>query len=446
MSIEVITFLFICLMLLSIMSGYYMGPALGAVGFIFGYIVLNPTITNEIMYGRVYELMLNYSLLAMPLFVFMGEILARTGITDSLYGALHLLLGRFRGGLAIGTVLFGTILAACLGVITASVSMMTIIGLGAMVDRGYDKSFAAGSICAGGTLGILIPPSIMFVIYGPLASVSVGKLFMGAIFPGLMLSLMYCIYIAVRAHLQPGLAPPVSEAEYHSVPSKDKFLLLIKSMLPPIVLILAVLGAIFTGIAPPTEAAALGAFASVVLAISYKKLTLSFLKEASRDTMRIISFGFFIGLVAYGSIGVFMRMGCSDVIANLILSTPGGRWGAFSVIMGTAFILGMFMDWLPIMFILIPVITPLVPQLGFDTLWFGMMLCICLQIGLMTPPFAVALFVCKGSADKRIGITIADIIKGMIPYICIMILALIILIIFPQIITWLPGRMITTWT
>jgi tripartite ATP-independent transporter DctM subunit len=444
MSLELLTIVYLGLLAISIISGYYMGPAIGGIGLLMGYLILGVDITNELFYSRVYSLLQSYSLLAMPLFVFMGEMLSRTGVIDDLYKALHLLLGKFKGGLTLATVLFGTVLAACLGVITASVSMLTIMGLASMVDRGYSKSFVAGTICASGTLGILIPPSIMFVVYGPLAGISVGKLLVAAILPGLMLSTLYSLYVIIRSHLQPDLAPPVSKEEYDSVSLKDKLKLLAKSVVPPILLILAVLGSIFFGIAPPTEAAAAGAFASVIISIIYKKFTLTALKESSRDTMRIISFSFLIATLAYGGIGIFMRMGGHNVINEFILSI-GGKWISFSVILGMAFILGMFMDWLPILFIMIPIITPAVSKLGFDPLWFGMIFCISLQIGLMTPPFAVAIFVCKGTADERIGLTVMDIIRGEAPYILIMLISLFIMIAFPEIITWLPSQMMKGW-
>jgi len=408
-----------------------------------GYVVFGDT-ALEIMYTRVYSLSLNYPFLAVPLFTFMGVVLQRSGIAEGLYDALYLWLGGFRGGLAVATVIFGTILAACLGVITAAVTILTLIALAPMIKRGYDKALASGSVVAGGTLGILIPPSIMLVVYGPMAGISVAKMLIAAVFPGLVLSGLYNAYITIRCFLQPKIAPPIP-IEERRVPFIKKTTKLLTALVPPVALILAVLGSIFFGIAPPTEAAAVGSFAAILLSVGYRKFSWGLLKHASLETLRVSAFVLLIGCLCYAFVGIFMSAGCGEVVTGAIMGAPFGRWGPFAVVMLIVFLLGMFIEWIGIVFIIVPIITPIVVALGFDPLWFGMMVCINLQMAFMTPPLAMSIFVCKGTAAPELGVTMADIIRGVIPFIVLVMVGLGLFIRFPQIILWLPGQMIVGW-
>jgi len=439
----IITTIMIAAILVGVLTGFPLAFVVGSIGLIMGYLLLGDA-AFEIIYSRLYSLAQNYPLLAVPLFTFMGVVLQRSGIADGLFDALYLWLGGFRGGLAVSTVIFGTILAACLGVITASVTMLTLIALTPMVKRGYDKSLAAGAVCAGGTLGILIPPSVMLVIYGPMAMVSVGKLFMAAIFPGLTLGGLYCLYVAVRCWIQPTLGPAVP-VEDRQVPLAVKTRMLLYSLVPPMVLILSVLGTIFFGIAPPTEAAAVGAFAATLLTIAYRKFNWRMLSYTALETLRVSAFVLMIGCLSFAFVGVFISAGCGDVVGNAIMNAPGGRWGAFVVVMFIVFILGMFIDWIGIVFIMVPILAPIGPQLGFDPLWFGMMICVNLQMSFMTPPFAVAIFVCRGTAAPELGVTIADIIRGVVPFVAIIMVGMALCIVFPQLILWLPAHMMVGW-
>ena len=425
---------------IGVLTGFPLAFVVGSVGLIVGYITLGPQ-AFEILYGRLYSLSLNYPLLAVPLFTFMGVVLQKSGIADGLFDALYLWLGGFRGGLAVATVIFGTVLAACLGVITAAVTMLTLIALTPMVRRGYDKSIASGAVCAGGTLGILIPPSVMLVIYGPMAQLSVGKLFMAAIFPGLLLCVLYCTYIAVRCLLQPNLGPSIP-VEDRRVPFAVKTRKLVSSLFPPAILILSVLGTIFFGIAPPTEAASVGAFTATILTVAYRKFSFGMLASTALETLRVSSFVLLIGCLSFAFVGVFISLGGADVVSRVILAAPGGRWGAFIMVMIVVFLLGMFIDWIGIVFIMVPILAPIGPQLGFDALWFGMMICVNLQMSFMTPPFATSIFVCRGTAAPELGVTISDIIRGVVPFVAMIIVALLLCVIFPQIILWLPGKMI----
>jgi len=423
-----------------VMIGYPLAIPVGALGLIFGFLLFG-TPVFDLLYARLFKLINNYALLAIPLFVFMGVMLERSGIAEKMYNALYLWLSGLRGGLAIITVLIGTILAACVGIIGASVSMLALLALPAMLRRGYDKSLASGAVCAGGCLGILIPPSIMLVIYGPMANISVGKLFMGAFIPGFILSGLYMTYIAIRCFLQPQIAPAVPIAE-RQVPFLKKTAMLATSLVPPGLLVLAVLGSIFFGIAPPTEAAAVGAFAATLLTIAYRRFNFGVLKETATQTLMVTSMILLIGGLSFVFVGVFIPAGGNKVVKELILAAPGGRWGAFVMVMFIIFLLGFFIDWIGIVFIMVPILAPIAPELGFDPLWFALMICVNLQMAFMTPPMAPAIFYLRGAAPADLGVTMGDIIRGVFPFVGLIIIGLGLCVVFPQIILWLPGQMV----
>ncbi len=424
-----------------VLTGYPIAFVIGSVAFIVGILIFGPTTTFHILYSRFYDLSLNYPYLAVPLFTFMGVVLQHSGITKDLYESLYDALGRLKGGLAIVTILFGTVLAACLGVIAASVTILTLIALAPMVTRGYDKSLAAGSIVATGTLGILIPPSIMLVVYGPQAGLSIGQMFMGAVFPGLLLSTMYILYVVIRCHLNPELGPSIPADQMTPFTAK-KLVRLLSSLLPPVMLIAAVLGTIFAGIAPPTEAAAVGCLASILLAVAYRKFSWGLIKHASLETLRVSAFVVMIAALCYAFVGIFMNAGAGDVVSEFILSVPGGRWASFFMIMLIVFLLGLFIEWIGIVFIIVPIFTPILAALEFNPLWAGMMICINLQMAFQTPPMAMSIFVLKGTAPAELGLTMADIIKGVLPFVLMIMFTLLMCTIFPEIITWLPEKMI----
>ena len=440
LSPEIVTIIMMGGILLGVLTGFPLAIPIGGMGVIFGYLLFGAS-AFDIIYSRIFSLITSYTLLAVPLFIFMGGMLERSGIAEKMFDALYLWLGGLKGGLAIVTVLIGTIMAATVGIIAASITMLTLVALPAMLKRGYSKSLASGAICAGGCLGILIPPSIMLVIYGPMAWISVGKLFMAAFIPGLVLSGLYITYITIRSLLQPEIAPPVP-VEERRVPFIKKTGLLIVSLVPPGLLILAVLGAIFMGIAAPTEAAAVGALVATILAIAYRRFNLQVLKQTALQTLRLTSMILLIGSCSYAFVGVFLSAGGGKVVEELILGTPGGRWGAFVVVMFIIFLLGFFIDWIGILFIIVPIISPLAPVLGFDPLWFAMMICINLQMSFMTPPFAPGIFFLRGAASPELGVTMADIIRGVVPFVILVMVGLGLCIAFPQIILWLPGMMI----
>ncbi|HEY82013.1 MAG TPA: TRAP transporter large permease subunit [Dehalococcoidia bacterium] len=441
LSPEMTAAVMLAVVFIGVMLGFPLAFVIGGIAVTMGILLFGPALATDIMYRRAYSLLSNYILLAVPGFIFMGVMLGYSGITEKMFSALYVWLGGFRGGLAVVTILVGTIMAATVGIIGASVTALAIIALPEMVKRGYSKSLASGAVCAGGTLGILIPPSIMLVVYGPMAALSVGKLFFAAFIPGFILSGLYITYITIYSFAKPQVAPVVAPEE-RAVPLLKKTADLFISLVPPAILIMAVLGSIFMGIATPTEAAGVGALAATLLAVAHRRFNLQVLKEAARETLVVSGMVMAIGAMAFAFVGVFMRAGGGDAVKEIILAAPGGKWGIFAIVMFVVFMLGYFIDWLGILFIVVPIITPVGDALGFDPLWFAMMICVNLQTSFMTPPFAYAIFYLKGAADPSLGITAGDIIRGVFPFVFLILIALGLLVAFPQLILWLPGQMI----
>lgn len=389
---------------------------------------------------RVFETMENYILAAIILFVYMGIMLERSGAAERLFSSTHILLGGLRGGLALTVIAVCTIMAAATGIMGAPVIIMGLFALPEMLKKGYDKALSCGSICAGGTLGILIPPSIMLVVYGPMAGVSVGRLFMAAIIPGLILSALYVVYIIVRCFLNPELGPALP-LEQRQLPLRKKLLMIVTSMLPTLFLILAVLGTIFFGIAAPTEAAAVGAFASILLAFFYRKLNWKTLKDSVYQTLRVSSMIMLIVAAAFVFTGTFMLVGGGDLVKGFLLGLPIGRWGILAMMMTAFFIFGLFMEWVGIVPILVPIFTPIIAELGFDPLWAAMLFCVTMQTSFLTPPMAPALFYIKGVAPKGVDFG-RHIVAGTIPFIALQVVGVALLAVFPQLALWLPRLMI----
>jgi len=440
MSPEIATVVMLVAVFLAVLSGFPLAFSVGGIALIIGLLVWGPRIFPS-FYMAMFGVASNYTFLAAPLFIFMGMMMGRSGVADKLFDTLYVWMGGLRGGLAIATIILGVAIAASVGVMGASVSMLGLIALPAMLERGYDKPLACGAVCAGGTLGILIPPSVMLVIYGPTASISVGKLFMAAFLPGFMLAALYIGYIAARSFLQKELAPSLPLSE-RNVPLGKKLYLLISTTFPILFVIVAVLGSIFFGIAAPTEAAAIGALASILLTVAYRKMSYEVLKDTMLGTLRIGAYVLFFAAAAFAFTGVFLGLGCGKVVAGIILGAPFGKWGALLAIMIIVFILGVFVDWMGIIFIIVPIITPIAAELGFNALWFAMMIIVNLQMSFLSPPLAYAIFYLKGVTTPQQGIETQHIIKGVIPYMVLIWLGLALCVIFPEIITWLPEQMV----
>lgn len=394
----------------------------------------------HMMIFRMFEPMQNYILASIILFVFMGIMLERSGAAERLFTSIQVILGELKGGLALAVVMVCTIMAAATGIMGAPVIIMGLFALPQMINRNYDKALSCGTICAGGTLGILIPPSIMLIVYGPMAGVSVGKLFMGAVIPGLLLSSLYVLYIIVRCWLNPELGPPLP-LEQRAMSTGKKLWLVLTSMIPTLMLILAVLGTIFFGVAAPTEAAAVGALVSVILAWAYGKLSWQSLKDAFYQTMVVSAMILLIVAAAFVFTGTFMLVGGGDLVRDALLGLHLGRWGILVIMMAAFFFFGLFMEWVGIVPILVPIFAPILAELNFDPLWAAILFCVTMQTSFLTPPMAPALFYIKGVAPKGVDFS-RHIVRGVMPFIYIQLVAIALVALFPELALWLPRVMV----
>ncbi len=422
-----------------VFAGVPLYLALGGLGLYFGIAGgWSPQVYDQFI-NRIFGLMSSEVLPAVPLFVFMGAILDKSGAADKLFGAFYLAMGGLRGGLAVATILICTIFAACTGVVGASVTTMGMLALPAMLKRNYNIPLACGAICAGGTLGILIPPSVMMLLYGPMVGLSVAKMFMGAFIPGFVLSGLFIGYIILICLFKPEYGPPMPKEERAGIPMIKVAGEIMLYMVPPMFLILAVLGSIFFGVASPTEAAAMGGMGSILVAIFYRKLTLKVIYDGVLNTLKITTMVMFVAVGAFMFSGVFMALGGAKLIGNYIIALPLGKWGIVIVMMVIIFVLGMLIDWIGILFIVVPIFTPVIVQLGFDPLWFSLVVCVNLQMSFISPPFAYSIFYLKGVAPPQVEMI--QIIKGVIPFVFLQMIGLILVILFPQLIMWLPSKM-----
>jgi tripartite ATP-independent transporter DctM subunit len=422
-----------------VFAGVPLYLALGGLGLYFGIAGgWSPQVYDQFI-NRIFGLMSNEVLPAVPLFVFMGAILDKSGAADKLFNAFYLAMGGLRGGLAVATILICTIFAACTGVVGASVTTMGMLALPAMLKRNYNIPLATGCICAGGTLGILIPPSVMMLLYGPMVGLSVAKMFMGAFMPGFVLSALFLSYIIIICLIKPEYGPPMPKEERQAIPMIKVAGEILLYLVPPMFLILAVLGTIFLGVASPTEAAAIGGLGSVIIAVFYRRFNLSVLYEGVINTLKITSMVMFVAVGAFMFSGVFMALGGAKLIGNFIISLPLGKWGILVVMMGIIFILGMLIDWIGILFIVVPIFTPVVVHLGFDPLWFSLVVCVNLQMSFISPPFAYSIFYLKGVSPPEVEMM--HIIKGVIPFLVLQAIGTVLVVLFPQIILWLPSKM-----
>lgn len=439
LSPEWITILMFGGLLVGLFMGHPLAFVLGGLAVIFGYIGWGPSIFYLFM-NRIWGTMDNYVLLAIPLFIFMAQFLDTSGVTEDLFVALRYLLGPIRGGIGLTVVVVSTIFAACTGIIGASVVTMGLLGLPMMLRYGYQKELSCGAICASGTLGILIPPSIMLVLMASEATLSVGKLFAGAVGPGLLLAILYLGYIAVRCFLNPKLGPPISKEERGEVTAIQIFWMVMKSLVPPMILIMGVLGSLFTGIATPTEASGVGAFLAFLMVIAYRKFSWKGLQEAVIKTAKTNTMVIFLLCGATCFTGVFLGIGGGDVVTDFVLGMGLGKWGTYWVMMGIVFVLGMFIDWIGIILICFPLFLPIAKELGFDQVWFVIMMAVNLQASFLTPPFGYALFYLRGIAPP--GVELGHIYRGIVPFVVLMLIGLALCTVFPQIVMWLPALLV----
>ncbi len=381
---------------------------------------------------RIWGVMSNYTLVAVPLFIFMGVMLERSGLAGELLEAMALLFGRIRGGLAVSVVVVGALLGASTGIVGATVVTMGLLALPTMLRRGYQQELATGTIAASGTLGQIIPPSIVLVLLGDILGVSVGDLFLGAVLPGLLLVLLYTAYVMVTAWLRPEQAPALLPEDLQTSSGLPLWAHIIKALVPPLLLIIAVLGSMFAGIASPTEAAGVGAAGATILCILNRKFNMKVLQQVMEATSQLTSMVFIIlvGATAFGL--VFRGLGGDWVIRDFIQHIPFGKWGILATVMVLIFILGFFLDFIEITFIHIPVLAPIMKTMGFDPVWFAILFALNLQTSFLTPPFGFALFYLKGVSPPEV--TTLQIYKGIIPFVILQLLVLAIVAFFPGII------------
>jgi len=438
MAMEVWALVMFAVAIVLLLIGYPVAFTLGAVAMVFG-IIFQGVEFFDLLPLRIWGIMTNFTLLAVPLFIFMGIVLEKSGIAEDLLETMGLLFGRVRGGLAVSIVLVGALLAATTGVVGATVVTMGVIALPAMLKHGYDTGLATGTIAASGTLGQIIPPSIILILLADVVGVPVGQLFMGAATPGLVLILLFIIYILVLAWWRPQLAPAVDSARLTGGADVALLPRVLKGLLPPLVLIVAVLGSIFFGVASPTESAAVGALGAMLLAALYRRLNLQHLRESLQQSTRLTSMVFMIliGATAFGL--VFRGMGGDMLVEDLMLQVPGDEWGFLVISMLLIFVLGFFLDFLEICFIVVPILAPIADLMGINLLWFAVLIAMNLQTSFLTPPFGFSLFYLKAVAPASVGIN--HIYRGIIPFVFIQLAALAILLVFPQVTLWLPELM-----
>jgi tripartite ATP-independent transporter DctM subunit len=382
----------------------------------------------------------DYILVSIPLFIFMAQMLGKSGVAEGVFRAVRYLFGPVRGGIAISVIVVSTLLAACTGITGAACVTMGLLALPIMVEYKYDHRMATGSITGSSALGILIPPSIMLIVMAEQSGETVGRLFAGAILPGLLLSLLFILYVLYQTWRYPEKGPALSLEERSKVTTRQIVMMTVKSMVPPLILIIGVLGSIFAGVATPTEAAAVGAFISFLMVIAYGRFNWAEFYETLLVTAKTSSMVLIIIIGATCFTGVFIGLHGGDFVQNLIMAAPGGRWVQFTIMMLICFFLGMFLDWIAIVMITFPIFLPIADSLGFDKLWFVVVVAVMLQDSFITPPFGYNLFYLKGIAPKEVSTK--DIYLGAFPFWKIMEVGLILCVFFPALITWLPSILV----
>ncbi|MFQ5883443.1 MAG: TRAP transporter large permease subunit [Candidatus Methylomirabilales bacterium] len=435
MSLEALAVLMVVGLLSLLMLGYPVAFTLGAVGLMFGMVGFGFDLFN-LLPLRVYGVMTNYTLLAIPLFVYMGVMLEESGVAEDLLETMGLLFGEIRGGLAISVVVVGALLGASTGIVGATVVTMGLLSLPSMLRRQYLPELATGTICASGTLGQIIPPSLVLIVLADILGLSVGAIFVAAFIPGFMLAGIFVVAIAVAAFFYPNVAPAIPREERARVGTRELFFRAVKVIFPVSALIVAVLGSIIFGIAAPTEAASMGALGAVLITAVHGRLTVQRIRDVNRRTARLTCLVMII-VVGARVFGLAFRGLDGDILVhNVLTAMPGGKWGVIAFIMVLLFFLGFFLEWIEITYIVVPIIAPVLDKMGIDLLWFSVVICMNLQTSFLTPPFGWSLFFLKGVAPPEVRT--GHIYRGIIPFVVLQLVGLGILLMFPQIALWLP--------
>ena len=418
-----------------LLLGYPVAFTIGGTAMFFGLIGFGPSFFG-LLPLRIWGTMSNFVLLAVPLFIYMGVMLERSGLAEELLETMALVFARVRGGLAISVVIVGALLGASTGIVGATVVTMGLLSLPTMIKRGYSKTLATGTVAASGTLGQIIPPSIVLVLLGDIMSVPIGDLFIGALIPGIILVVLYIIYISIMAVVKPESAPQIPQEELDNISKSEMRKQVLTSLIPPLFLICAVLGTIFAGVASPTEAAALGAVGATFLTVVKGRFSLKSAMEVMTSTTKLTCMVFII-LIGATTLGlVFRGLGGDVQIREMITGLPFGKWGILSIFMGVIFIAGFFLDFFEIVFIFVPILAPIMVTIGVEPLWLAVLIAVNLQTSFLTPPFGFSLFYLKGVAPP--GVETIDIYKGIIPFVLIQLTGMLILCMVPEVVTWLP--------
>ena len=432
MSIGLLTVLLFLAILIVFASGMPVGFGLGAVAMLFGYFTWGPQCFKLIPTTAITAVS-GFVLLAVPLFLFMGQILHRSGLGEAMFHAMHVLAGRLRGGLAIGVIIVCSLMGAMVGIIGAGIMTAGSVALQPMLTRGYNKHLALGSVMAGGGMGILIPPSVPMILFASVTQTSIGKMFAGGIIPGLIMSGMFIVYIAVRCLIKPEMGPPLPK---ETISLKAK-LIAARDAVLAFALIFLVLGSILFGAATPTEAAAIGAIGAALIAVIYRRFTWAVIKEATIGGMKLTAMCVWILIGATVFSNYHMMMGAGRLLTGMTTELGLGPWGVIILMQVTMLIMGCIMDEWIIVLICAPLYTPVAVSLGFDPIWFGILMILNMEIAIQTPPYGFALFYLKGVAPS--DCTMWDIYKSIGPFVAIKFMVLALCMTFPGIITWLPG-------
>ena len=436
MSIELLSILFVVVFIAILLAGVPLAFATGAVAVVFAYALFGlPGLT--LIISRVFTLMGNYVLVSVPLFIFMACVLERAGVADAIFRAVHVWFGGVPGGLAVAVIFSCALMATMVGVIGAEIVTMGVIALPAMLSRGYDKRIALGSICAGGGLATLIPPSVVFILYGLTAGVSIGQLYMAGVVPGLLLAGSYCAYIIARCAISPELAPPAPPEERER-PLREKLAMLGDLIIPGMVALM-VLGSLYLGIATPTEAAGVGVVGALLAMVVNGRMSLANLRHAIEETTKVTVMLYWLFFGSSALIGVYTLAGGTRLIQDTMTSLPLEPIYIIVMFQIIWIILGCFIDWIGILFLTAPIFVPIAEKLGFDLVWLGVLFCLNMQISYISPPFGPAAFYLKGVTPP--GITLSQIFGSIWPYLILQIAVLAIVMAFPQIALWLPSTM-----
>jgi len=432
---EVLALLMLAAFFALLMLGVPVAITLATSGFIFGFLGFGAGLFNLIP-ARVYGVVSNYQWLAVPLFVFMGVMLEKSRLAEELLDVVGHLAGGFRGGMALGIIGVGVLMGATTGIVGATVITLGLLTLPTLLRRGYHPGVACGAICASGTLGQIIPPSLILILLSDILQLSVGTLFAAALMPGLMLAALYCVYIVVLGMARPELMPVIPQAERDAMPRRELWMKFFVVVLPPVALVLSVLGSIIAGVAAPTEAASMGALGSIVVTASARRLSLRVLRETAQSTTKITAMVMFILICAQVFALAFRGLRGEDLIHDMFEFLPGGVNADIWFLMLLIFVLGFFIEWIEISYIAVPLFLPVFLSQNVDLAWLAMLICVNLQTSFLTPPFGWALFFLRGVAPPQI--TTRHMYVGIIPFVAMQVLTVVLVFLFPQLALWLP--------